>query len=131
MSWTLRPRRSAVGLAIVLAVLATGSSDCGRTDTGRLTIEIVSPSTEPSMVTSDPNVPVGGNVDGWSILDEAPVIYWRNSATGASGQTDQLSGTWGINGGVDLQPGANHIIVRASNGVQEDASDSIVVTYQP
>jgi hypothetical protein len=120
-------------LAIVLLVSATVCSEnvFERTDGARLTIEIVSPTRASSMVTTDPHVPFGGNVGGWTVLDPAPEIHWANQATGASGVVGQNSGTWVVGGGVDLQPGANRLTVLASNDTLEDASDSVVVTYEP
>lgn len=100
---------------------------CGasRLDPGSLRIEIVTPTTGPSLVTSEAQVPFGGSVGGWSILDPAPVILWENEATGAGGEIGQLLGTWSLYGGVDLAVGTNRLTVRASNGVQAAAQDEI------
>ena len=83
------------------------------------------------MTTSSSHVSLGGNVDGWDILAPAPEIRWENLATGESGVTGQTSGTWVVNGGVDLQPGANRLVVRASNDIQDDGWDEITVQYRP
>jgi len=128
-SW---PKRACASL--VLMALVVGCASCGgsnRIDPGDLWIRIVSPSAEDSYVSNEANVPLGGSVGGWFILDPAPVIRWMNEATGASGQTGQLMGTWSVEGGVNLQPGANILSVRASNGVQRDAVDTITVTFNP
>ena len=120
-------------LAIVLLVSATVCSEnlVERSDGARLTIEIVSPTRASTMATNSPNVPLAGNVGGWTLLDPTPEIEWTNEATGASDVVRQHGGTWVVSGGVDLQPGANRLTVRASNDTLEDATDSVVVTYQP
>src|SRR5262245_2772092 len=112
---TAMKARAVTFLAIALLASATVCSDnwVERSDGARLTIEIVSPTRESSMVTSSPHVSFGGKVGGWTVLDPAPDIHWENQATGASGVIGQNSGTWVVIGGVDLQPGANRLAVLA------------------
>lgn len=120
-------------LLFALSLASSCPQNCpgSRVDYGSLTIGIVTPSEDESYLTNAANVPFGGEVGGWFILDPTPVIHWENEATGDSGDVGQLVGTWVVNGGVDLQPGVNRLTVRASNGLQRDATDAIVVTYQP
>ena len=114
--------------AVVLLLAA--ASECGREE-GSLTIRIVNPSDEATFTTSDDNTSFGGTVGGWSVLDDAPTIRWRNAATGETGEMGQTLGTWVVNGGVGLAPGANRLTVHAFNNVQEDAGDAITVIREP
>ncbi len=119
-------------VAITLLVLMALALACTeRVDVGNLTVRIVSPSAEDTFASSAGIVSFGGNVGGWSIIDSAPVIRWRNEATGESGETGPLSGTWVVRDGVNLQPGTNRLTVQAKNGVQQDASDAITVYFEP
>jgi hypothetical protein len=127
--------RRAAMIVLTMALLASATvcseNSIERSDGARLTIEIISPTRESTLVTDTAHVSFGGKVGGWTVLDPAPDIHWANQATGASGVVGQNSGTWAVNGGVDLQPGDNRLTARASNDTLEDASDSVVVTYQP
>lgn len=104
------------------------SSDDG--DSGSLWIRIVSPSSEPAYWTDRSSASLGGDLGGWTIFDPAPTVSWRNTTTGEHGSTGQILGTFAT-GPIALVEGANILRVRASNGVQDDAVDSITVTYLP
>ena len=115
---------------LAIVVILGSTSFCTR-DEGSLTVEIVTPSDEATFTTNDDNTPFGGDVSGWSVLDPAPTIRWRNAATGETGEMGPLLGTWGVNGGVDLLPGVNRLTVHAFNGIQEDTGDAITVIREP
>ena len=115
---------------LAIVVVLGCASACSREE-GSLTVRIVTASDEATFTTSDANTPFGGAVDGRTLLDPAPTIRWRNAATGETGEMGQTRGTWGVNGGVDLAPGANRLTVHAFNGIQEDAGDAITVIREP
>lgn len=123
----MRWARALVVIVGVLLVSSHGSCVVWSGSYGRLWVEIVSPTSSGSHVTDLASLAIGGDVGGWRVFDPAPKLHWHNHATGESGVVGQTLGTFAF-GPVALALGANPIHVTASNDVQEDASDKLLVT---
>lgn len=122
-----------LAIAALSAAVTSHQGSCVARTGGRhgaLWIHIVSPSSTGSYTTAMTTVGVGGDVGGWSIFDPTPTIRWRNEATGEEATIGQSLGTFAT-GQIGLAPGPNTIRVRASNGAQKQAQDSIVVFRTP
>ncbi|MCK6448292.1 MAG: hypothetical protein L6Q99_18040 [Planctomycetes bacterium] len=123
----MRRVRTLAAVACVLLASSHGSCVVWSGSYGHLWVEIDSPSSSGSHTTDHSSLTVGGDVGGWRVFDPAPKLHWHNHATGESGVVGQTLGTFTF-GPLALALGPNPIHVTASNDVQEDASDEILVT---
>jgi hypothetical protein len=111
----------------------TATDGVGRTGTTRITIfydasppqvTVLNPTTEPAFSTTAAYVVLDGTA-----TDNLQVqgVTWSNAATGGSG-TAQGTATWSTSS-IDLAEGVNVITITATDGVGNEGTTTVTVTY--